>query len=79
MFFLKLKFYIEKDWNTESSLSRNPYYFSKKEAEEKAWNFMDEKKPPFSLVVMNVSFKKIKKLTNFLIAIFGNWTRIESR
>jgi len=45
--------YTEKDWNNESSLSRNPYYYSKKVAEEKAWNFMKTRNPPFSLIVMN--------------------------
>jgi len=45
--------YTENDWNEQSSLSRNPYYYSKKIAEEKAWSFMKEKNPKFSLVVMN--------------------------
>jgi len=43
--------YTEKDWNTESSLSRNPYYYSKKLAEEAAWNFVKGKS--FELVVIN--------------------------
>jgi dihydroflavonol-4-reductase len=46
--------FLEKDWNTKSSLTRNPYYYSKKVAEEAAWNFVEEKKPHFNLVVINV-------------------------
>ena len=36
-----LAVYDEEDWNKESSLSRNPYYYSKRLAEEKAyaWHF----------------------------------------
>jgi len=45
--------YTEKDWNTESSLTRNPYYYSKLLAEQAAWKFMEEEKPHFDLVVMN--------------------------
>jgi dihydroflavonol-4-reductase len=47
------KIYNEGDWNETSSLKRNPYYYSKKLAEEAAWNFMDEKKPHFDLVTIN--------------------------
>ena len=43
----------EDDWNTKSSLSRNPYYFSKTMAERAAWDFVAEKKPAFDLVVVN--------------------------
>ncbi len=43
----------ERDWNTKSSLKRNPYYFSKAEAERAAWRFMEEAKPGFDLVVIN--------------------------
>jgi dihydroflavonol-4-reductase len=43
----------EADWNTRSSLTRNPYYFSKSEAERAAWAFMEKEKPPFDLVVIN--------------------------
>jgi dihydroflavonol-4-reductase len=43
----------EDDWNTRSSLHRNPYYFSKTLAEREAWRFVDEEKPPFDLVVVN--------------------------
>lgn len=42
----------EADWNEKSSLSRNPYYFSKAEAERAAWAFMKQK-PGFDLVVIN--------------------------
>jgi dihydroflavonol-4-reductase len=43
----------EADWNTSSSLTRNPYYFSKAEAERAAWRFMETEKPHFDLVVIN--------------------------
>lgn len=43
----------EADWNEKSSLSRNPYYFSKTEAERAAWRFMEEAKPGFDLAVVN--------------------------
>lgn len=43
----------EADWNTSSSLTRNPYYFSKAEAERAAWAFMESEKPSFDLLVIN--------------------------
>jgi hypothetical protein len=35
-------------------LTRNPYYYSKRMAEETAWNFMKEKSPKFTLATINV-------------------------
>ena len=46
----------ESDWNTRSSLTRNPYYYSKTLAEQAAWQFMDAGKPRFDLVVINPFF-----------------------
>jgi dihydroflavonol-4-reductase len=43
----------EEDWNTKSSLDRNPYYFSKTMAEKAGWKFVEEEKPGFDLVVIN--------------------------
>jgi dihydroflavonol-4-reductase len=43
----------EADWNEKSSLTRNPYYFSKTLAERAAWDFMAREKPGFDLVVIN--------------------------
>jgi dihydroflavonol-4-reductase len=43
----------EADWNTKSSLTRNPYDFAKTEAERAAWSFMEREKPAFDLVVIN--------------------------
>jgi dihydroflavonol-4-reductase len=43
----------EADWNTRSSLTRNPYYFAKAEGERAAWAFMAREKPGFDLVVIN--------------------------
>jgi dihydroflavonol-4-reductase len=47
------KVFTENDWNEKSTLIRNPYYFSKTEAEKAAWDFIKEKKPGFDLVVIN--------------------------
>ena len=43
----------EENWNQKSSLSRNPYYYSKTLAERAAWSFVEEKKPAWDLVVIN--------------------------
>ncbi|RKF13095.1 aldehyde reductase [Roseovarius spongiae] len=43
----------EEDWNARSSLTRNPYYYSKTMAERAAWDFMERDKPGFDLVVIN--------------------------
>jgi len=43
----------EKHWNTKSSLTRNPYYFSKVRGERAAWEFMEREKPRFSLIAVN--------------------------
>ncbi|MCK8463795.1 NAD-dependent epimerase/dehydratase family protein [Aliiroseovarius sp. S1339] len=43
----------EEDWNDKSTLTRNPYYYSKTMAERAAWKFMETEKPPFDLVVIN--------------------------
>lgn len=43
----------EADWNTRSSLTRNPYYYSKTLAERAAWDFVEKEKPRFSLLVIN--------------------------
>jgi len=43
----------EEDWNEESSLTRNAYYYSKTMAERAAWAFMAAERPRFDLVVVN--------------------------
>lgn len=43
----------EADWNTKSSLTRNPYYLSKTLAEREGWSFVESQKPAFDLVVIN--------------------------
>jgi dihydroflavonol-4-reductase len=43
----------EADWNSKSSLTRNPYYYSKTLAERAAWDFMAAERPGFDLVVIN--------------------------
>ena len=45
----------ENDWNTRSSLTRNPYYYSKTLAEQAAWQFMGGESE-FDLVVINPFF-----------------------
>jgi dihydroflavonol-4-reductase len=46
----------EDDWNTRSTLTRNPYYYSKTLAERAAWSFMDSNHPQFDLVAINPFF-----------------------
>lgn len=43
----------EADWNTKSSLTRNPYYYSKAQAERAAWAYVEAHHPKFDLVVIN--------------------------
>jgi dihydroflavonol-4-reductase len=43
----------EEVWNEKSSLTRNPYYYSKTCAEKAAWKFMEKEKRNYDLVVMN--------------------------
>jgi dihydroflavonol-4-reductase len=43
----------EEHWNEKSSLTRNPYYYSKTLAERAAWKFVDDVKPAWDLVVVN--------------------------
>ncbi len=47
------KVFSEADWNTKSSLKRNPYYYSKTLAEKAAWQFVESNDTPFDLVVIN--------------------------
>jgi dihydroflavonol-4-reductase len=46
----------EEMWNTQSSLTRNPYYYSKAEAERAAWGFVEHANPGFDLVVTNPAY-----------------------
>ena len=43
----------EADWNTKSSLDRNPYYYSKTLAEREAWAIVERLRPAWDLVVIN--------------------------
>lgn len=43
----------EADWNTSSTLRRNPYYLSKAAAERAAWDFMGQASRGFDLVAVN--------------------------
>lgn len=45
--------FTEADWNTKSSLHRNPYYYSKTQAEQAAWKFMEDSELHFDMVVIN--------------------------
>lgn len=47
------KVYTEADWNERSTLTRNPYYFSKVRAEREAWAFVERERPAWDLVVIN--------------------------
>jgi dihydroflavonol-4-reductase len=43
----------EADWNVKSRLQRNPYYYSKTQAERAAWEFAENQKPPFEVITIN--------------------------
>ncbi|MEM9056177.1 MAG: NAD-dependent epimerase/dehydratase family protein [Pseudomonadota bacterium] len=43
----------ESDWNETSSLTRNPYYYSKVAAERAAWEFVANRSPAWSLIAIN--------------------------
>ena len=47
------KVLTEADWNEKSTLTRNPYYYSKVLGERAGWQFVEEVKPRFDLVVIN--------------------------
>jgi len=47
------KTFTDKDWNTVSTLTNNPYFYSKKLAEEAAWNLYEQHKDKIELVVVN--------------------------
>lgn len=47
--------FSEDDWNQESSLDRNPYYYSKVRAERAAWDLVAAEEPDWDLVVVNPS------------------------
>jgi len=45
--------YTDKDWNKISNLQNNPYFYSKRLAEEAAWNLYEKHKDTLELVVVN--------------------------
>lgn len=47
------KVFNEDDWNEKSDLKRNPYFYSKVQAEKAAWAFMKQASHNFDLVVIN--------------------------
>lgn len=48
--------FTDQDWNTQASLTNNPYFYSKRLAEEAAWNFAKENADCPQLVVVNPVF-----------------------
>ena len=58
--------YTEADWNTTSSLTRNPYYYSKVLAERAAWQFVETHRPAWDLVVVNPSIVVGRSMTKTL-------------
>ena len=73
--------YTEADWNTTSSLSRNPYYYSKTMAERAAWRFMEEQSPHFDLIVINPSLvvgPEYSDSVNTSLSLFTGWTTLAS-
>jgi len=68
----------EADWNTRSTLNRNPYYFSKVLAEREAWKMVNEEKAAFELVAVNpylVIGPSLSPGTNYSTQIFVNLAR----
>ena len=47
--------YTEEDWNNDSSLTRNPYYFSKACAERAAYAFVESHDVSFDICTINPS------------------------
>ena len=45
----------ESDWNEDARIDRNPYAYSKTQAERAAWEFTESVAPAFDLIVMNPS------------------------
>ena len=47
--------FSEKDWNEKSNLKRNPYFYSKVQAEKAAWDYVEKNKDQchFDLVTIN--------------------------
>jgi dihydroflavonol-4-reductase len=65
----------EADWNTKSTLDRNPYYFSKTLAEREAWKMVNDEKAPFELIAVNpylVIGPSLSAGTNYSTQIFVN-------
>lgn len=75
---LTVQVYTENDWNETSSLSRNPYYYSKKLAEKAAWDWMQENDPPFQMVVINPFAVLGASLDNRMNTSFGIISTIAS-
>jgi nucleoside-diphosphate-sugar epimerase len=48
--------YTDKDWNNVSNLNNNPYFYSKKCAEEAAWKLYEQHKDKIEIVVVNPFF-----------------------
>ncbi|CAK4085805.1 unnamed protein product [Aphanomyces euteiches] len=60
------KTYTEEDWNTTSSLSWLPYYYSKTRAEKKAWELVRAASTDVRLVVLNPAMVIGPSMTNTL-------------
>lgn len=46
----------ENEWNTRSTLRRNPYHYSKTMSERAVWDFVEANHPRFGLVALNPSY-----------------------
>jgi dihydroflavonol-4-reductase len=49
------KQFDESSWNNASSLTQNPYYYSKAEAEKAAWKFYEENKNSVSFDIVTIN------------------------
>jgi len=58
--------YTPNDWNRTSSLTNNPYFYSKRLAEEAAWDLWNKNKDKIDLVVVNPLYVLGPILNNIL-------------
>ncbi|KAG2387799.1 hypothetical protein C9374_001393 [Naegleria lovaniensis] len=64
-----------QDWNTTSTLTNNPYFYSKVLAEKTAWNLFKEHQDMFELVVVNPSYVLGPLPSSFLNTSMTNFKR----
>ncbi|KAL9650512.1 hypothetical protein ABK040_004731 [Willaertia magna] len=69
------KVFTDKDWNTTSSLTNNPYFYSKRLAEEEAWKLYKENSDKIEVVVVNPVYVLGPTLNPFINTSLANVKR----